>query len=518
MAFEPAHKAARNRNEDWRLRHLPPWQADMQQEGLRNASMSELCQNTEATRLLVAIASYGIRNAALLKRVIQRYQCLPMQVEVVVLSEAPKDLGPEIEVVVGLPSKNPWSLPFAHKSMFAQRLEQYDLFAYSEDDMEVTEANIRAFLRVTPELMPDEVAGFLRYEVDKSGNWSLPDIHASYHWKPDSVRRRGPHMVAEFTNEHAAFYLLTQAQLRHAIASGGFLREPYEGRHDMLCAAATDPYTNCGLCKVICISSFEDFLIHHLSDRYSSQVGLPLSSLGDQISTLTRIGQGTHAATVLCGVESKLRRLRWSKSYYEPPHEAVLAAVPLAAKSILSVGCGWGATEAVLKRRGAQVTALPLDSVIGAEVERRAIDVIYGSLAQCMTRLNGQKFDCVFISNLLHLQPRPEQLLLECAAMVQPDGTLVILNPSFNSLQLLMRRALGRGEAGKLWRYAQSGVSVYGANSLRRQLKKAGFRVFAIRWLNLPRFCGPPRKRNLATLRRCLGRFMAEDWVLQARR
>jgi len=178
-------------------------------------------------RLLLAIACYGEKNLELLKRVIHGYQHMAMDVDVVVVSDAPKALDPSVRVVVGLPSKNPWSLPFAHKKVLADGVDRYDLFVYSEDDMEVTEANIQAFLRATAELAPAEIAGFLRYEVNESGTRSLPDAHGGYHWRPESVKRRGSYTIAEFTNEHAGFYILTQTQLKKAIQSGGFLRAPY---------------------------------------------------------------------------------------------------------------------------------------------------------------------------------------------------------------------------------------------------------------------------------------------------
>ena len=63
-------------------------------------------------RLLVAIASYGERHLELLKQVIRGYQHMAMDVDVVVVSDAPKALGSRVRVVVGLPSRNPWSFPF----------------------------------------------------------------------------------------------------------------------------------------------------------------------------------------------------------------------------------------------------------------------------------------------------------------------------------------------------------------------------------------------------------------------
>src|SRR5213075_3286311 len=131
-------------------------------------------------RALVTIASYGQKNIGYLKQVIQGYREMDLDVTVVVLSEAPKDLGEGVEVAVGLPSRNPWSLPFAHKKVFARNLDGFDLFIYSEDDVEVTEKNINAFLRVTPTLKNSEIAGFMRYETDGSGTQVLTDVHGPF--------------------------------------------------------------------------------------------------------------------------------------------------------------------------------------------------------------------------------------------------------------------------------------------------------------------------------------------------
>jgi len=462
-------------------------------------------------RLLVAIASYGSKNLSFLKRIIQRYHELPMDVDVIVLSEAPKDLGPKVKVMVGLPSGNPWSLPFGHKPLFAQNVDAYDLFIYSEDDMEVTEKNIQAFLRITPELEPDEIAGFLRYELDESGNYSLPEVHGPFHWKPESVRRRGNHTIAEFSNEHAAFYLLTRNQLRKAIASGGFLGEPYEGRYDMLCCAATDPYTKCGMRKVICVSALEDFLIHHVPNRYVGQLGIPLSAFKEQVQTLTEICQGIHPVSNLCETESRLQRGKWSKSFYEKPCKEVLEMVPRNAPTILSIGSGSGATESNLKQRGAKITVFPLDSVFGAASARLGVEVIYGSMEECFNQLGERKFDCILITDLLHLLPNPWQVLDQCCRLAGQTGTLVISGPNFHTLKILSKRARNVGDYRKLSSFAQSGIRTLTARAIARHLARAGWDAIATQFFDGT----PPRK--LVNLRRRLGRLAADTWVLSAR-
>jgi len=469
--------------------------------------------NGQRLRLLVVIASHGGKNLHFLKRIIQNYQGMAMDADVVVVSEAPKDLGPKVRVVVGLPSPNPWSLPFAHKAVFVDNVDHYDLFAFSEDDMEVGERQIQAFLRVTPMLAADEIAGFLRYEVDPSGIWHVPEAHESAHWKLETVKRRGSCTIAEFSNEHAGFYLLTQGQLQRAMASGNFLRGPHEGRYGLPETAATDIYTSCGFRKVVCISALEDFLIHHLPNRYVGRLGTPLSDIKEQVQTLMNICNGAHPTGTLCNVESKLVHGRWSKSYDEKPCDELLALVPAEAQNILSVGCGSGAAEARLIQRGMAVTALPLDSVIGAAVARRGIEMVHGSWEEGMKKISGRKFDCVLITNLLHLQPEPDKLLTGCAHRVGEGGTLLLAGPNFNRIPILVKQTLGINGYRKLRSYAESGINACGPRTLVARIRNLGLVPSQVQWLN--RELSPGR---LGRIKLPLGSLTARDWILQARR
>jgi len=471
-------------------------------------------QNGSAIRLLVVIASYGEKNLVFLKRIIQTYLSMPMEVEVIVISEAAKNLGCEVKVIVGLPSKDPWSLPFAHKPIFMEKLEQCDLFIYSEDDIQVTHELIKAFMRVQKLLQPDEIAGFLRYEIDQHQKRHFPDVHGCFHWNAESARRRGASTIAEFTNEHAAFYILTQDQLRRAISSGGFLRPPQEGRHDLACTAATDPYINCGFRKVLCISALDQFLIHHMSNRYAGQVGLPFSLFQEQVKTLMDISNGTHPASTLCKTESKFLHRKWSKNYYEKPCEDVLNLMPDDAKNILSIGCGWGATEYTLKQRGANVTALPLDSVIGATAARLGIEVVYGTLAEGLTSLDDRRFDSVLISNLLHLQPDPGSVLEQCIQFAAPGGTLIIVGPNFKRLPILIKRALGHGDYRKLGSFEQSGIIACGPRSIAKIFCRAGFRLDVVKWWNEPDW----QKGCWIKYKKHLGWLTGENWIIRAHR
>jgi len=125
-------------------------------------------------KILVTIANYGMKNVEYAKQLIQEYRSMPFDVDIFVLSEAPKNYGPDVTVLVGLPSKDPWSLPFAHKQLFAKNVDKYDLFIHTEDDTLIRQENIIAFLKATEAIDDKFIPGFIRYELYPNGKKKLP--------------------------------------------------------------------------------------------------------------------------------------------------------------------------------------------------------------------------------------------------------------------------------------------------------------------------------------------------------
>ena len=391
-------------------------------------------------KILVAIANYGLKNQAYLQKLIDEYKSMNYSVDIVVLSNIPKELDPDIEVIVGLPAKNPWSLPFTHKRIFAERSRDYDLFIYSEDDILVKQKNIEAFLRVQAILPDDEIAGFLRYEenpIDPTLPVSMPDIHAYYHWLPNSVKSYGENVFAFFSNEHSACYILTRKQLHKAIESGGYLVNPHEGRYDMLCTAATDPYTQCGFTKVICISQIQDFLVHHLSNVYVGKTGIESSEFELQLNALLATNNNSRSRDTLFQTQTLLNTAKWDKLYYETCSNDVLELIPTHSKNVLSVGCGWGATEVELIKRGMRVVGIPLDSVIVESLKSRGIEVVYPDFDRANDVLKKEKFDCILFNNVLQYLSEPVKILKEYIKLLEKEGHVVVNIPNFKYAKYL---------------------------------------------------------------------------------
>ncbi|WP_374089776.1 class I SAM-dependent methyltransferase [Methylomicrobium lacus] len=435
-------------------------------------------------KILVTIANYGMKNIEYAKQLIKEYRSMRFDVDIFVLSEAPKNYGADVTVLVGLPSKDPWSLPFAHKQLFAENVEKYDLFIHTEDDTLIRQENIIAFLKATEAIDDEFIPGFVRYELYPNGKKNYPDVFGSYHWVPGSVRKSGEYVFAKFSNDHSACFILTQEHLRRALASGGFLVPPHSGRYDLICSAGTDPYTQCGLTRVICFSHMRDFEIHHLSNAYLNRVGLDEERYNLQLEALREILEHNRSSEELFVTEKPLHTPVWDKSYYEPCRYDILRLIPAAAKEILSVGCGWGTTETHLIEEGKRVVVIPIDSVIGKLGEKKDIQVLSPDFKQSFEMLAGRKFDAIVLSEVLQHLPNPVEILTELGSFLNDQGVIVGSVPNLSLTRRLSGRLFGRSKkrAQIYGPFDKTMLNLTNTSLLKSWLMASSLRPLAIRY------------------------------------
>jgi 2-polyprenyl-3-methyl-5-hydroxy-6-metoxy-1,4-benzoquinol methylase len=455
-------------------------------------------------RVLVTIANYGRKNDQYLQRILEEYRKLPFQIKLIVLSNVAKDLGSDVKVTVGMPGKNPHSLPFGHKKIFGDGVNDFDLFIYTEDDILITHRNIEAFLRLSPFLAPDELAGFIHYELDDQGEVYYDPPHGHFHWDPSSVCTRGEYVFAQHTNEHSACFALTQPQLRSAIASGGFLVPPHEGRYNLATSASTDPYTQCGFRKMVCISHLDDISVRHLpANKWKEHPYRHWSVFQRQVKELLLLQENGRPRELLFPVETRLRYGIWSKDYYEPRRDDILALIPSSTRSVLSVGCSWGETEVALLHRGLRVVGVPLDPVIGACAEERGIEIVCGSFSDVRSRLSNQRFDCLLLSNVVHLVPDPAGILGMFSDLLTPRGTVLASVPNCAEFGAAVRRVLRHPTYRVVGRYQRAGMHASSPSAIRKWFAQAGLAVD-----RLVQFV-PPENQG----RRCLSLGVFDRWL-----
>ena len=142
-------------------------------------------------------------------------------------------------------------------------------------------------------------------------------------------------------------FILNERSIEKGNQLGRILLPPRRGRYDMFVTAATDPYTQCGMKKLICISHLDDFCVHHLPNAYVDKMGLYAEWADLEIERLKTI-QGTNAirgplfeTNTLLDDEDSV----WYKKYYEPVRKDIISLIPKDVQRVLSVGCSCGSTE-----------------------------------------------------------------------------------------------------------------------------------------------------------------------------
>ena len=396
--------------------------------------------------VLVTIAHYGSKNRSFLDRMLDTFREMTFEVDVVVLSEAPKDLPDDVQIRVGLPTDDPWSLPFAHRQVFQERLFDYDLFVYSEDDTLIEQRHLEAFLEVSAILPEDHLPGSMRYELDEQGARSYCSFHSHYRWDPKSAFVMGGHAFARFTNDHAAWYAVTQDQLKRAISSGGFLVPPHAGDYDMLVSAATDIFTRCGFTRVISLDRVDDFLVHHLPNVYLGQFGIDETSFRAQVDAMQAIATGDLASDQLVIPETALDPA-WNRHAFTLVPSEIDELVPTRNARVLSVGAAAGLPEAALARAGHQVTTVPVDEVFAAVQRERGLEALGPDVDLGEVLASRDPYDHVLLLDLLPFMPDPIHLLRAIRPALRAGGDLRGTVPDMRRYNLrnhLLRRTRAR--------------------------------------------------------------------------
>jgi 2-polyprenyl-3-methyl-5-hydroxy-6-metoxy-1,4-benzoquinol methylase len=280
--------------------------------------------------------------------------------------------------------------------------------------------------------------------------------------------------------------MLTRRQLKHCIDSGNYLVDPHQGRYDLICAAGTDPYTQCGLTRLICISHLKEFELHHLSNAYLGRVGVDQDAMDLQIKALWEVLAETRSSVELFKTEKSLPTSRWDKRYYEPCRQEFVGCLQVRSKTVLSVGSGWGATEIALMQAGCKVTAIPIDAVIGMHMEKNGIRVLPPELDRALGMVKGTRFDGVLMSEVLQHIEEPVQLLMKVSPLVQEGGLLVGTITNFSPARRLAAMAMGKSMGRVNGGYRKTTMHLAGKGRLRSWLKKGGFRPTVLAYHDQP--------------------------------
>lgn len=158
-------------------------------------------------------------------------------------------------------------LPMSCRKRIAEEVNNYDYFIFSENDHLWLEHHLDNFSTYESILPPDRITGLIQYEYNEKSRF-YPAYHADYTWDINSVEVYGDKVFAHFTNVHQGCFLISKPQLERMLKTTEFTNFLSKDQYSIKCKTNTDIYQYCGMKKMICISEFDQNLIHHLPNIY----------------------------------------------------------------------------------------------------------------------------------------------------------------------------------------------------------------------------------------------------------
>jgi 2-polyprenyl-3-methyl-5-hydroxy-6-metoxy-1,4-benzoquinol methylase len=122
--------------------------------------------------------------------------------------------------------------------------------------------------------------------------------------------------------------------------------------------------------------------------------------------------------------------------YFEHFRKDVLAVVPPGAKSVLSVGCGAGRTEAELVKQGIAVVGVEINPQAAQMARQRGIIVLEGDATKIDVNVGFEPYDCILYADVLEHLIDPESLLRRHTDSLRAGGIAYVTVPNFRNCRV----------------------------------------------------------------------------------
>lgn len=242
-------------------------------------------------KLLAVIVNYGEEQLSYLEEVVSELKSfIKYEVDIIVNSNIPLSIK-GIDKVNVFKMEDYQLLPLTCRKTIWDNKDKYDLFVFGENDHLFLEKHIDKYLEYEKILPKNIITGLIQYEKNKD-QYYFPAYHPPFDWDFKSIKTYGGKKFACFNNLHQASFFLNKRQLlkigkkidfnKLVCDKETWLRTKWKNFqikflkkknipincYSVKCKVNTDIYKYGGFKKMICISEFEDNLIHHLPNLY----------------------------------------------------------------------------------------------------------------------------------------------------------------------------------------------------------------------------------------------------------
>ena len=138
--------------------------------------------------------------------------------------------------------------------------------------------------------------------------------------------------------------------------------------------------------------------------------------------------------------------------YFKNVRDDIVSLVPDNALDILEIGCAAGMTGNELKKKGAYVAGVELDSKAVVEAKKVLDEVVEGNIEILDLSFEGRKFDCILFADVLEHLIDPLAVLKKTRQHLRSNGTVIASIPNVQYIGLVSQLVEGN------WTYQDEGI------------------------------------------------------------
>jgi hypothetical protein len=154
-----------------------------------------------------------------------------------------------------------------------------------------------------------------------------------------------------------------------------------------------------------------------------------------------------------------------------------------------------------------------LDPVIPGGAKAKGVKIVEGDFKTARAQLAAERFDCLLLSNVLHLAEKPVEILSSFAGLLSDKASVVAVLPNLLKLSLIWKKYLGREGLADLGDYKKTGVHFTSHGVARRWFQSAGLKIENFTNI-LPRRAETPSRLALGLM----DPLLASEFVASARK
>lgn len=239
--------------------------------------------------ILVVLVNYGDEQLCFLEKVVNQLRSFhKYDVTIIVNSNISLNIA-GVDKVNIFKLEDYQLLPLTCRKIIWENRNKFDVFLYGENDHLFKENHIDKHLEYAKIIPKNRISGLIQYEEDETGKY-YPGYHLDFEWDFNSIEVYNGKKFAHFNNLHQASFILTNEQLLRVGKRINFLELVNEntffvkikrrifkkiglklknhGKYSVKCKVNTDIFLFGGMKKLICLTDFEENLIHHLPNLY----------------------------------------------------------------------------------------------------------------------------------------------------------------------------------------------------------------------------------------------------------